>query len=99
MVGRALSSSLWRLAAEAQSPIWIEYVPSAINVADAPSRHCADGPPENEFTRPHPQTALPTRYVHAMQSLESLQSMGISPTLKTCQTQWKRPEPKIAEEP
>ena len=90
-VGRLLSSLLWRVAAEPNSPIWIEYVRSKLNVADAPSRYCPDSTPGNNLVGSMPSQILPRRFTQAVCSLENLRGMGICsatdhPTQRECPT-------------
>ena len=88
-IGRLISAFIWRLAAESDNPIWIEYVSSGLNVADAPSRDCSDGSPVNEFTKGMENSPVPQRFSRALSSMENLKNMGIGSI--PAQTQWKCP--------
>ena len=91
-VGRLLSSLLWRVATESNSPIWIEYVRSNLNVADAPSRYCSDPRPENVLIGTMQNQNLPRRFAQAVSSLDNLRGVGIDNVTEQI-TQWECPVP------
>ena len=87
-LGRLLSSFLWRIAAESNIPIWIAYVYTGFNVADAPSRWCTSPSPWNDFTKNIPNAQLPSRFAQALRSIRDLEQMGAG-TMTVDEAQWK----------
>ena len=69
-VGRALSSALWAFAALHGLAVWVEYVASALNSADPPSRVCplVDKPvPESSVNM-----GVPGHFRRTLESWEAL---------------------------
>ena len=90
-VVKLLSSLIWRVAAEAAAQIWIEYVKSDHNAADAPSRCCGGAAHTNEFADGIAPSPIPERFADALASLENLESYGLNTTNRTACHEWKRP--------
>ena len=78
-LGRALSSYLWKMASIDSTLIWVEYVKSKLNVADAPSRACVENNPVNEFTKGVPVTEPPTIFLTQVGLEENLFKLGMDP--------------------
>ena len=78
-VGRALSSYLWKMASLNSTLIWIEFVKSKLNVADAPSRSCIENNPVNSFTKGVPLIDPPSNFLSHMGLEENLLRLGVNP--------------------
>ena len=89
-LGRALSSYLWRMAETNSTLIWIEFVKSKLNVADAPSRACIEDKPVNEFTNGAPLTEPPSKFFERFGSEENLVNLGMNPK-PTNKADWNCP--------
>ena len=71
-IGRMLSAAFWNVAAVFSCAVWIDFVASALNVADPPSRACELIPLEE---RPNGTTeGAPHLFQHIMSSRHSLAS-------------------------
>ena len=79
-VGRLLSSFLWRTAANTSSMLWIEFLRSGLNVADAPSRFCTGNNPKNMYTQNAPEVDPPMAFLQSMGSQKALENIGMCPT-------------------
>ena len=70
-LGRAVCSVIWGAAAAAGSSIWIEYVMSALNLSDPPSRKCTLL--KDRATRlEYPDLGVPKPFLFPMQSETTL---------------------------
>ena len=78
-VGRALSSYLWRMMSLNSTLVWIEFVRSKLNVADAPSRSCVEDNPVNKFTRGVPLTDPPVEFLTQVGNEGNLLRLGVNP--------------------
>ena len=78
-IGRDISSLIWRVAAENATHIWVEYVKSTSNPADAPSRCCTGEIITNEFTHFLGCETIPRRFEAAFSNQVALEEFGLNP--------------------
>ena len=63
-----ICGAFWALAASAAINVWIEYVPSKLNVADAPSRACDVLRNDNEITNSFENVPMPLEFLQRVQA-------------------------------
>ena len=73
-LARKLMTVFWRIAAANSIFVWVEWVPTHLQVADPPSRCCSGAVVSNTLTANAFATSLPTTFVAALQSECSLSS-------------------------
>ena len=91
-VGRMLSSTLWNIAATFDAAVWVEFVPSALNCADPPSRSCFPIPEHERASEESKGT--PSLFTSILESRHALATAQFNVALGAQQTStgWPCPE-------
>ena len=85
-----MGSFIWRVAEENATHLRAEFPPSALNVADAPSRCCGSEVHANEFELRAGRVPLPARFCSAFASIASISEFGL-PTGEASVFAWDGP--------
>ena len=79
-IGRQIAALIWRVAAENACHIWVEYVKSALNPSDSPSRCCTGEVATNEFAELADREVFSSRFVAAFPSHVAITEFGFPAT-------------------
>ena len=81
-IGRMLSAAFWNVAAMFSCAVWVEFVASALNVADPPSRACELIPLEERHNGT--SEGMPALFEHIMSSRHALATAQFNVNTHQC---------------